>query len=64
LDSVVLIRLSFRLETEGWKITGDPGMNLPNQAPDRMTSSGFSLDVHAGLHDAARHRSAFGNTIT
>jgi hypothetical protein len=52
------IRLSFRLDIEGWSFPGVSGMTLPNQTPDRMTSSGFSLNVHAGLHDAARHRSA------
>jgi hypothetical protein len=52
------IRLSFRLDNEVWSFFGDPGMTLPNQSPDRMTSSGFSLGFHAGIPDAARHRSA------
>jgi hypothetical protein len=56
-DSIVPIRLSFRLDIEGWRFTGDASMTLPNQSPDRMTSSGFGLGFHAGFPGAARHRS-------
>jgi hypothetical protein len=35
LDSFVPIRLSFRLDIEGWSFSRDPGMSLPN--PYRRT---------------------------
>jgi hypothetical protein len=45
LDSIVPIRLAFRLDFEGWSFSGDPGMTVTEQLWERMA---FRVPVSEG----------------